>query len=90
MAFGALIKKVLIINKPVADAVGAGVDVNDAKGIMVVNIGADTTEISIMSLGGIVLSKLVSTGGNKFDDLIINNVKKKYNLKANIDSCYAH
>ena len=52
-------KKIMVINKPVADALGAGVEVNDARGIMVVNIGADTTEISIMSLGGIVLSKSV-------------------------------
>ena len=47
----------MIINKPVADAVGSGVDVNSAKGVMVVNIGADTTEISVMSLG--VLSSAV-------------------------------
>ena len=70
----------VVVEKPVADAIGSGLDVMDASGVMVVNIGADTTEISIMSLGGIVLSKLVSTGGNKFDELIINNVKKKYNL----------
>lgn len=73
-------KKVRVVEKPVADAIGSGLDVMEASGVMVVNIGADTTEISIMSLGGIVLSKLVSTGGNKFDELIINNVKKKYNL----------
>jgi len=73
-------KKVRVVEKPIADAIGSGLDVMNASGVMVVNIGADTTEISIMSLGGIVLSKLVTTGGNKFDDLIINNVKKKYNL----------
>ena len=73
-------KKVLVINKPVADAVGAGVDVNDARGIMVVNIGADTTEISILSLGGIVLSKSIKFGGNKLDEAIVNAVKKHYNL----------
>ena len=73
-------KKVRVVEKPIADAIGSGLDVMNASGVMVVNIGADTTEISIMSLGGIVLSKLVTTGGNKFDELIINNVKKKYNL----------
>lgn len=73
-------KKVRVVEKPIADAIGSGLDVMNASGVMVVNIGADTTEISIMSLGGIVLSKLVSTGGNKFDELIITNVKKKYNL----------
>ena len=73
-------KKVYVINKPVADAIGAGVDVNNAKGIMVVNIGADTTEISVLSLGGIVLSKAVKFGGNKLDSQIISAVRKKYNL----------
>ena len=73
-------KKIMVINKPVADALGAGVEVNDAKGIMVVNIGADTTEISIMSLGGIVLSKSVKFGGNKLDEAIISAVRKHYNL----------
>ncbi len=73
-------KKVRVVEKPIADAIGAGLDVMEASGVMIVDIGADTTEISIMSLGGIVLSKLVPIGGNKFDELIINNVKKKYNL----------
>ncbi len=73
-------KKVRVVEKPIADAIGSGLDVMNASGVMVVNIGADTTEISVMSLGGIVLSKLVTTGGNKFDELIISNVKKKYNL----------
>lgn len=74
------VHKILVINKPVADALGAGVDVNDAKGIMVVNIGADTTEISVLSLGGIVLSKAVTIAGNSLDDQIISAVKKAYNL----------
>ncbi len=73
-------KKIMVINKPVADALGAGVEVMDAKGIMVVNIGADTTEISVLSLGGIVLSKAVKFGGNKLDEQIISAVRKKYNL----------
>lgn len=73
-------RKIMIINKPVADAVGAGVEVNDARGIMVVNIGADTTEISILSLGGIVLSKSIKFGGNKLDEAIITAVRKQYNL----------
>lgn len=73
-------KKIRIVEKPIADALGAGLDVTTAHGVMIVNIGADTTEISIMSLGGIVLSKLVTVGGNKFDESIIQNVKKQYNL----------
>ena len=73
-------KKIMVINKPVADAIGSDVDVNGAKGIMVVNIGADTTEISVLSLGGIVLSRAVKFGGNKLDEQIISAVRKKYNL----------
>lgn len=73
-------KKVRVIEKPIADAIGAGLDVMNASGVMVVDIGADTTEISVMSLGGIVLSKLIPVGGNKFDESIISNVRKKYNL----------
>ncbi len=73
-------KKILVINKPVADALGAGIEVTDARGIMIVNIGADTTEISVLSLGGIVLSRAVKFGGNKLDEQIINAVRKKYKL----------
>ena len=73
-------KKVKIVEKPIADAIGAGLDVTNAHGVMVVDIGADTTEISIMSLGGIVLSKLIPIGGNKLDESIISSVRKTYNL----------
>lgn len=73
-------KKVRIVEKPIADALGAGLNVMNARGVMVVDIGADTTEVSIMSLGGIVLSKLIPIGGNKLDESIILNVKKRYNL----------
>ncbi len=73
-------KKVRCVQKPVACAIGTGLEVMNASGVMVVDIGADTTEISVMSIGGIVSSKLIPIGGNSFDDLIINNVKKQYNL----------
>lgn len=73
-------KKVKIVPKPIASAIGTGLDVMEASGVMVVDIGADTTEISIMSIGGIVVSKLVNIGGNTFDELIINNVRNKFNL----------
>lgn len=69
-----------VVEKPIADALGIGLDINHARGVMTVNIGADTTEISIMSLGGIVLSKLIPIGGNKLDESIRLYVKKKYNL----------
>ena len=73
-------KKVYMINKPIADAIGAGIDVSNAQGVMVVNIGADTTEISVISLGGIVISKAVKFAGNRLDEAIISAVKREYNL----------
>lgn len=73
-------RKIRIAERPVADALGAGLNVTDATGTMIVDIGADTTEISVLSLGGIVLSRLIPIGGNKFDEDIINSVKKRYNL----------
>ncbi|BBF42233.1 rod shape-determining protein MreB [Lachnospiraceae bacterium KM106-2] len=76
----AKLKEVGIVEKPIAAALGAGLDITVANGVMVVDIGADTTEISVMSLGGIVLSKLIPIGGNKLDESIKNYVKKKYNL----------
>ena len=73
-------KSVLLCEKPIADAVGLGLDVNEPTGIMIVDIGADTTEISVISLGGLVLSDLLHSGGNKIDESIITHVKRKYNL----------
>lgn len=73
-------RHIKIVEKPIADAVGAGLDVMTARGVMVVDIGADTTEVSILSLGGIVLSKIIPVGGNRLDEAIKNIVKRKYNL----------
>lgn len=73
-------KRVRIAERPIADAIGAGLNVTEASGVMVVDIGADTTEISVLSLGGIVLSRLVTIGGNQFDEDIIRCVKNKFNL----------
>ncbi len=73
-------KSVLLCDKPIADAVGLGLDVNEPTGIMVVDIGADTTEISVISLGGLVLSDLLHFGGNRLDESIITHIKKNYNL----------
>lgn len=73
-------KKIRIVEKPIADALGVGLDVTSACGVMIVNIGADTTEVSVLALGGIVLSKLMPIGGNKLDESIKTYVKKKYNL----------
>lgn len=63
-------KNITVVEKPIADAVGMGIDVQSPNGHMIVDIGSDTTEISVISLGGIVLSKLIKTGGSKFDEAI--------------------
>lgn len=79
-------KKIRIVEKPIADALGAGLDVMDATGRLIVNIGADTTEISLISLGGIVQSRLLKIGGTKFDEAILQAVKKKHNLVIGMKS----
>lgn len=71
---------VTLCEKPLADALGMGIDVTEPTGVMVVDIGADTTEISVISLGGLVLSELLPTGGNRLDDAIVTYLKRKYNL----------
>ncbi|MCF2641357.1 MAG: rod shape-determining protein [Lachnospiraceae bacterium] len=73
-------KNVLLCEKPIADAVGLGLDVNEPTGVMIVDIGADTTEISVISLGGLVLSDLLHFGGNRLDESIISYIKKNFNL----------
>lgn len=73
-------KKIMVVEKAVADGVGVGIAVDSPKGNMVVNFGADTTEISVLSLGGIVISHLVQLGGNRLDENICSMVRKQYNL----------
>lgn len=73
-------KNIYVVEKPVADGMGVGIDMNSPRGNMIVNFGADTTEISVLSLGGIVISKLLKIGGNRLDELVCSMVRKKYNL----------
>ncbi len=73
-------KNVLMVDKAIADGLGLDIDVKTSQGVMIVNVGFDTTEISILSLGGIVLSKLIKVGGRKFDEAIRNAVRREYNL----------
>lgn len=80
LASNSKVKDISVVEKSIADALGVGLDITTARGVMIVNIGADTTEISIISLGGIVLSKLINVGGNRLDESIKLYVKKKYNL----------
>ena len=69
-----------LCEKPLADALGMGLDITEPTGVMVVDIGADTTEISVLSLGGLVLSELLSFGGNRMDESIVTYMKRRFNL----------
>lgn len=73
-------KKIHVVEKPIADALGMNLDITKSTGTLVVDIGANTTEISVLSLGGIVLSRLIPVGGNKFDEAIITKIKKDKNF----------
>lgn len=73
-------RKIMVVEKTVADGLGMDIDVKNSQGVLVVNIGYDTTEVSILSLGGIVLSRLIKTGGLKFDEAIRQAVRKEFNL----------
>ncbi|MBQ1598377.1 MAG: rod shape-determining protein [Lachnospiraceae bacterium] len=73
-------RSIRLCEKPLADALGMGLDVTEPTGVMVVDLGADTTEISVISLGGLVLSELLPFGGNKLDESIVTFMKRRYNL----------
>ena len=73
-------KNVMLCEKPLADAVGLGIDVNQPTGVMVVDMGADTIEISVISLGGLVLSDLMHFGSNRLDESIISYIRREFNL----------
>ena len=79
-AFKAGAKQVSIIEEPMAAAIGANLPVAEATGSMVVDIGGGTTEVAVISLGGIVASRSVRVAGDELDASIISYVKKKYNL----------
>ena len=63
-------RKIMVVEKAIADGLGMDIDVKNSQGVLVVDIGYDTTEVSILSLGGIVLSRLIKTGGLKFDEAV--------------------
>ncbi|MGB9376514.1 MAG: rod shape-determining protein [Mycobacteriales bacterium] len=73
-------RKVYIIEEPMAAAIGAGLPVSEPIGNMVVDIGGGTTEVAVISLGGIVTSQSIRVGGDEMDSAIINFVKKEYSL----------
>jgi rod shape-determining protein MreB and related proteins len=79
-ALSAGAREVFLIEEPMAAAIGAGVDIREPSGHLVVDIGGGTTEIGVVSLGGLVISKSIRTAGDKIDMAISNYVRKKYNL----------
>ena len=73
-------KTPFIIEEPMAAAIGAGLPVHEPTGNMVVDIGGGTTEVAVISLGGIVVSQSVRIGGDELDDAVITHIKKEYSL----------
>lgn len=73
-------RRVFLIEEPMAAAIGAGMPVTDPTGSMVVDIGGGTTEVAVLSLGGIVYAGSVRVGGDKMDDSIINYIRRNHNL----------
>ncbi len=73
-------RKVYIIEEPMAAAIGAGLPVHEPTGNMVVDIGGGTTEVAVISLGGIVTAQSIRVGGDELDNAIIQYVKKEYSL----------
>ena len=73
-------REVELIVEPMAAAIGAGLDVSDASGCMIVDIGGGTSEVAVISLGDIVTAQSVRVAGDDFDEAIISYIKKKFNL----------
>lgn len=91
-------KKVYLIEEPLAAAIGAGLDISKASGNMVIDIGGGTTDVAVISLGGMVVRESIKVAGDKFDEAIIKYIRKKHklmigertaeNLKINIGCAY--
>jgi rod shape-determining protein MreB len=79
-ALSAGARKVYIVEEPVAAAIGAGLPVDEPTGSMVVDIGGGTTDIGVLSLGGVVMARSLRLAGNAFDDAIIRFVRRRHNL----------
>jgi rod shape-determining protein MreB len=77
-AAGAGAREVYLIEEPMAAAIGAGMPVDEARGSMVLDIGGGTSEVAVISLNGIVYSSSVRIGGDRFDDAVINYVRRNY------------
>ena len=79
-ALGAGARQVYLIEEPMAAAIGAGLPVGEATGSMVVDIGGGTTEVGVISLGGVVYANSVRVGGDKFDESIVNYIRRNYGM----------
>ncbi|MBR2848022.1 MAG: rod shape-determining protein MreB [Clostridia bacterium] len=73
-------RRTYLIEEPVAAAIGAGIDISMPNGNMVVDIGGGTTDIAVISLGGVVVSESIKVAGDKFDEAIIRYVRRKHNV----------
>ena len=97
-AYQAGAREVAVIEEPIAAAIGAGVDITKPCGNMIVDIGGGTTDIAVISLGGVVASTSVKIAGDDFDEAIVRYMRKKHNLligertaeeiKIQIGTCY--
>ena len=93
-------RQAYLIEEPMAAAIGAGLPVAEPTGNMIVDIGGGTTEVAVISLGGIVVSQSLRVGGDEMDDAIVNHIKKEYKLligqqtaeeiKLEVGSAYRH
>lgn len=79
-ALAAGAKQAYLIEEPVAAALGAGIDISEPSGSMVVDVGGGTTDVAVLSLGGVVCSKSIRIGGDKFDEAIVRYIRRKFNL----------
>ena len=79
-ALGAGASKVYLLEEPMAAAIGADLPISEATGSMVVDIGGGTTEVGVISLGGMVYSGSVRVGGDKFDEAIVNYIRRNYGM----------
>jgi len=79
-ALQAGVREAFLLEEPMAAAIGAKLPIEDASGSMIVDIGGGTSEVAVISLGGIVVSKSIRVAGEKIDDAIINYIKKEHNL----------
>src|SRR4051795_12051136 len=79
-------RRVFLIEEPMAAAIGAGLPVTEPTGSMIVDIGGGTTEVAVLSLGGIVYSRSVRVGGNKMDEAIVGYIRRHHNVLIGEDT----